>query len=71
MTTQSTAARLDLVYGLPLNPNRATALPEHAGNPDHFRGRGCEAVFDKQPDGFVTSGRTNTPGADGRCGRQG
>ena len=71
MATRSTAAQPDLVCGMPLDPSRATASSEHAGNTHHFCSRGCKAVFDKNPDGFVTLERTNTLGADGPCGRQG
>lgn len=71
MATRSTAPQLDLVCGMPLDPSRASASPEHAGAANHFRSRGCKALFDKNPDGFVKPERTNTPGADGPCGRQG
>jgi Cu+-exporting ATPase len=71
MATRSTAAQLDLVCGMPLDPSGATAFSEHAGHTHHFCSRGCKAVFDKNPNGFLTSERANTLDADGPCGRQG
>jgi YHS domain-containing protein len=71
MATRSTAAQEDLVCGIPLDLSWATVPTEHAGNRRQFCNRGCKAPFDKNPDGFVTSERMNTPGADGPCGRQG
>jgi Cu+-exporting ATPase len=71
MATRSTAAQLDLVCGMPLDPSWATVSSEHAGNRRHFCSRECKSVFDENPDGFVTPERMNTLGADGPCGRQG
>ena len=71
MATRSVAAQEDPVCGMPLDPNRATVSSEHAGITNHFCSSGCKAVFDKNPDGFMTSERTNTQVADGPCGRQG
>ena len=71
MATRSTAAHLNLVCGMPLDPSKATAFSEHAGDPHQLCGRGCMAVSDKNPDGLLTSQRTNMLGADGPCGRQG
>jgi len=71
MATRSTSAQQDPVCGMPLDPGRATVSSEHAGNTHHFCSRGCKGAFDKNPDSFMTSERTNTQGADGTCGRQG
>jgi Cu+-exporting ATPase len=71
MATRSTTAQLDLVCGMPLDPSGATDSSEYAGDTHHFCSRGCKAVFDKNPGGFVTSKRTNTLDGDGPCGRQG
>jgi Cu+-exporting ATPase len=71
MATRSTAGQQDPVCGMPLDPSRTTVSSKHAGNTHHFCSRGCKAVFDKNPDGFMISERTNTQGADGPCGRQG
>lgn len=71
MATRPTAEQLDLVCGMPLDPSWATVSSEHAGNRRHFCSRGCKAVFDKNPDGYVASERMNTHSADGPCGRQG
>jgi len=71
MATQSTAAQLDPVCGMPLDPSGATAFSEHGGDTHHFCSRGSKAAFDGNPGGFPTSERTNTVDADGPCGRQG
>ena len=71
MATRSTAAHIDPVCGMPLDPSRLTASAEYAGDTHRFYSRGCKAEFDKSPDDFVESERAQTPGGDGRCGRQG
>lgn len=71
MATQTTVPQLDVVCGMPLDPSRATASSEFAGDLHHFCSRGCKAVFDKNPNGFLTAAWTNSPVADGPCGRQG
>ena len=71
MATQSTAAQLDLVCGMPLDPSGLTASSEHAGDTHDFCSRGCRAVCDKNSGGFLISKGTNTLEADGPCGRQG
>lgn len=71
MANLSNAVQLDLVCGMPLDPNGATASSEHAGDTHHFCRCGCEAVFDKNVGAFLASERLNTMDADGPCGRQG
>jgi YHS domain-containing protein len=71
MPTRPTAEQLGLTSGMPLDPNRATASPEPAGNAHHFCSGGCKAAFEETLEGFVTLERTNAPGADSPCGRQG
>ena len=70
MATSAITAHLDLVCGMPLDPSRATVSSEHNGNRHRFCRCGCKAVFDKNPDRFVTLERMTTV-ADSRCGRQG
>jgi hypothetical protein len=36
MAKPATAAQLELVCGMPLDPSRATAFSEHAGNTLHY-----------------------------------
>jgi Cu+-exporting ATPase len=71
MATRSTSAQRDPVCGIPIGASWTTDSSEHAGITHHFCSSGCKAVFDKNPDGFMTLERTNTQGADGPCGRQG
>ena len=71
MATRPTVGQQDPVCGKPLDSSRTTVSSEPAGNMYYFCSCECKAVFDKNPDGFMTSERTNTQGADGPCGRQG
>ncbi len=71
MAMPATAAQLDLVCGMLLDPGWATASSEHAGDTHHFCSRGCKTVFDKNPAGFLTSVQTNALDANGPCGKQG